>query len=258
MRRSLVILALATSPLTVRADPAPHPAPSSPAPLSPAPLSPAPREARSSPNPALVFYPSAAMSGGIEGQAVIRCAHDDHLAMRGCTLVSESPVGQGFGAAALAMAAQSPDNPKVSLPEVANRPPDDVTVTFRLHPPRIDPDVTQMGHTEVRPQMVTRPTAAQIQAAYPVRALSDQVEGAAAIDCLVMDDGKLARCQVVAEAPGGYGFGQATLDLAGDFLMKPRLVDGEAAPGAVVRVGVKFTAADATAPLSLDTKPPKH
>lgn len=207
-------------------------------------------------DPALVFYPSAARTAGVEGQAVIRCGHDEHLAVRGCTLISETPAGQGFGAAALAMAAQAPDNPKVSLPQMLAQPPDDITITFKLRPPRIDPDITIMGHTMVRPTIVTQPTTAQIQAAYPVRALSDQVEGAAAIDCLVMDDGKLARCQLAAEAPAGYGFGQATLDLASDFVMKPRLVDGEPSPG-VVRVSVKFSPSDATAPLSLDTKPPK-
>jgi|HubBroStandDraft_5_1064220.scaffolds.fasta_scaffold122147_2 hypothetical protein len=252
MRRSLVVLALATAPLAVRAAPAAGPAPAS--------LAPPPAQARAAqprPDPTLAFYPAAARAAGIEGQAVIRCAHDAHLAMKDCTLVSESPPGQGFGAAALAMAAQSPDNPKVTLPGVAAAPPDDTTIRFTLRPPNIEPDATQMVHTQVRPSIVSQPTAAQIQAAYPVRALSDQVQGAGAIDCLVTGDGKLARCQVAAEEPPGYGFGQATLDLAADFVMKPRLVDGELDPRAVVRVGVKFSPADSTAPLSLDTQPPK-
>ena len=90
-----------------------------------------------------------------------------------------------------------------------------------------EPDVTRMGHSVDKPVILTKPTEAQIQAAYPERALADQVEGKAAMDCMVMADGKLARCQIAGELPAGYGFGQATLDLAGDFVMKPRTVDGD-------------------------------
>jgi hypothetical protein len=207
------------------------------------------------PDPALVYYPPAAMAAGVEGQAVLSCGHDEHLAVKRCMLVSETPVGQGFGAAALAMAAQSPDNPKVNLPDEPAKPPEQVTIRFTLRPPQIIPDITRMAHTQAKPQVITQPTAAQIQAAYPERALADQVHGAAAIDCQVMTDGKLAGCRVAGELPAGYGFGQAVLDLADDFVMKPRSVDGEPVGGAMVRVGVSFSPADATAPLSLDTKP---
>src|SRR5947209_581694 len=63
----------------------------------------------------LAFYPPAARAAGIEGQATIRCTRNAHMAMQACTLVSETPAGQGFGAAALAMAARSPDNPKLDF-----------------------------------------------------------------------------------------------------------------------------------------------
>jgi hypothetical protein len=218
----------------------------------PAPAQPTQRQA---PDPALVYYPPAAKAAGVEGQAVLSCGHDEHLAVKRCTLVSETPVGQGFGAAALAMAAQSPDNPKVNLPDELAKPPEQVTIRFTLRPPQIIPDITRMAHTQAKPQVITQPTAAQIQAAYPERALADQVQGAAAIDCQVMIDGKLASCRVAGELPAGYGFGQAVLDLADDFVMKPRSVDGEPVGGAMVRVGVSFSPGDATAPLSLDTKP---
>ena len=200
----------------------------------------------------LGFFPAAAKG---DGQAVIRCTRNEHLALKGCVLVSETPAGQGFGAAALAMAAQSPDNPKLDFADEPAKPPEDLTVTFGQTPPSISPDLTRMAHTITRATIVSQPTRAQILAAYPERALSNQIEGGAAIDCEVTAAGKLAACQLAAETPAGFGFGQATLDLSGDFVMKPRLVDGEPVDGATVRVGVSFTAADPTAPLSLDTKP---
>jgi len=254
MRRAMAALSFAG---LLGASPAlAEPAAAAPAaPPSAALASAAPPSAAPAPDPALVFYPAAARAAGIEGQAVLSCAHDAHLAVRNCTLVSETPAGQGFGAAALAMAAQSPDNPKVDLPGEAAKPPQPLTLRFTLGPPQILPDITRMGHVVVRPEVISQPTAAQIQAAYPERALADQIEGAAAIDCEVGVDGRLAGCHVAGELPAGFGFGQATLDLAGDFLMKPRSIDGQPVAGAIVRVGVSFKASDADAPLSLDTKP---
>ncbi len=113
----------------------------------------------------------------------------------------------------------------------------------QVHPasPEIHPDITTIAHTVAKPSIVTAPSSAQIQAAYPERALSDQVEGRAAMDCLVLASGKLAPLPDRRRGPAGYGFGQATLDLAGDFLMKPRLLDGEPTDGAMVRLGVNFS-----------------
>ncbi len=208
-------------------------------------------------DPALVYYPVAAKAAGIEGAAVIRCARNAHMALRNCVLVSETPAGQGFGAAALAMAAQSPDNPRLDFADEAAKPPQDMTVRFTVRPLEIKPDVTHMAHMVDKPVIVTQPSDAQIQAAYPARALDNQIEGAALMDCTVLVDGKLAGCRIAAETPTGYGFGQAALDLAGDFAMKPRLVDGEAVSGAPVRVGISFRPGDPEAPLTLGVKPAK-
>jgi TonB family protein len=247
MRKGLATLglvgALAAAPaFAAQPAPAAQSAPRATAPAQPA-------------DPALVFYPAAARAAGVEGSAVIRCVHNEHLAVKNCTLVSETPAGQGFGAAAMAMAAKAPDNPKLNFPDEAAKPPIDVEIKFSLHPPEIHPDITTMAHTVGKPTIVTAPSNAQIQAAYPERALADQVEGKAAMDCMVMADGKLARCQIAGELPAGYGFGQATLDLAGDFVMKPRTMDGDPVAGAMVRVGVAFSTSDPSAPLSLGLKP---
>jgi Gram-negative bacterial TonB protein C-terminal len=202
-------------------------------------------------DPVLAFYPAAAKAAGVEGQAVIRCRRDEHLALVGCTLVSENPPGQGFGAAALAMAAKSPQNPRLLLKDAAAEPSADTTIQFTLRPPYVTPDITRMAHIMKSASIVTQPTNAQIQAEYPPRALDNQVQGGAVIECVVTLTGKLAECQVYDEQPTGYGFGQAALDLAGDFLLKPRLIDGEAVGGSPVKIGVNFSSQAADAPLTL-------
>ena len=247
------VLALAAVAARAQTD---HPA-AAPPPAAPAPAS-APAPARVSlADPVLAFYPAAARSAGVEGQAVINCRRDEHLALTGCKLVSEDPAGQGFGAAALAMAAKSPQNPRLLLKDAAAEPAADTAIHFTLRPPYITPDVTRMAHIVKSASIVTQPTNAQIQAEYPPRALDNQVEGGAVIECVVTISGKLAECQVYDERPTGYGFGQAALDLAGDFTLKPRLIDGEAVGGSPVKISVAFTSqAAADAPLTLGAPKP--
>jgi hypothetical protein len=61
---------------------------------------------------------------------------------------------------------------------------------------------------------------------------------------------------VEAERPDGYGFGQAALEVAKDFKLRPRLIDDTPIDGAQVRIPVAFTAVDPAAPLMLQTTPP--
>jgi hypothetical protein len=247
--------ALASAPLAAHAAPAAPAATAAAAPTHAAQAAPAHVGLPAQPNPALAYYPDAARAAGVEGQAVIRCSRNEHLKLVRCSLVSETPTGQGFGAAALAMAAQSPENPKVNMPEMLSEASADQTIKFTLHPPDIEPDVSSMAHTMTGPSIITQPTKAQIDAAYPVRALSDQVRGGAAMICTVSETGHLNACRVADELPAGYGFGQAAVDLAVDFLVKPPQMDGQPVGGRPVRVTVSFNTTDPDAPLSLQTRP---
>ena len=49
----------------------------------------------------LRYYPIGARHYGIEGAATIQCQVTDRGLLAGCVVVSESPAGQGFGAAAM-------------------------------------------------------------------------------------------------------------------------------------------------------------
>ena len=248
-RSGLLFAAGLFAPLAAHADPPPMPPVAAP-PASQAAAKPQPPADDAS------FYPPAARAAGVEGEAVITCDRNEHLALKACKLVSETPTAQGFGAAALALAARSPDNPKIDIADPTVRPPITVTVSFRLHPATgLYPDLSQMGHTVLQPALLSAPTFAQVQAAYPVRALSDGIDGVAILDCLVTDKGRLDACHLYGENPTGYGFGAAALDLVADFTLKPRLLDGEPVGGAEVRVPVQFQSHDPTAPLELKTTP---
>lgn len=49
---------------------------------------------------------------------------------------------------------------------------------------------------------------------YPERAQERNLNGEAVLDCAVGADNMLSSCQVVEEAPAGYGFGESALAMA--------------------------------------------
>jgi hypothetical protein len=60
---------------------------------------------------------------------------------------------------------------------------------------------------------------------FPVKALQFGVAGAAVIHCGVGLQGELFDCEVVRESPPGFGFGEAALKLAPEFLMTAGVPD---------------------------------
>ena len=94
------------------------------------------------------------------------------------------------------------------------------------------------------PTWLRKPSGDQLMDAYPQRALNREVSGSATLRCAVRLDGSLTGCSVLAETPGGYGFGRSALGLSRYFRMNPGAVDGQAIDGAWVDVGVRFTLPD--------------
>ena len=104
------------------------------------------------------------------------------------------------------------------------------------------PDVPARGPALItNPTWLRKPTGAQLMDAYPERALNRDMSGSATLRCAVRLDGSLTGCSVLAETPGGYGFGRSALSLSRYFRMNPGAVDGQAIDGARVDVGVRFT-----------------
>jgi TonB family protein len=192
-------------------------------------------------DPVLAYYPKPALAAGADGEATLNCARNAHLALRDCTLSSESPPGQGFGAAALAMAAKSPDNPKLNIDEPTLTAAKPITVRFSAHPPAIDPDLTQMAHVMKAPQVASRPSAEVLHLYYPERAYRAGIAGGAQIHCQVTRGGRLTGCATVREAPQGQDFGAAARLVAQrEYRMTPMLYDGEPSDGGETDLAIEF------------------
>ncbi len=180
-------------------------------------------------------YPPAARSAGVEGSAVLACDASEHLLLRQCRLVSEDPAGYGFGAAALALAARSRENRKVTLPAGLRTIP----VTFKLNPLSIIPDLSQPIHVVTPPSVLRGPSGEQMQLAYPALAPRG-LRGYVLLACQVTRFGDVRRCGVEEETPGGVGFAEAALGLIPFYRMKPGLIDGAVVAGARIRLPFEF------------------
>lgn len=94
----------------------------------------------------------------------------------------------------------------------------------------------------VAPDWSAKPTAQDLARFYPAEAAKAQLGGQAAVSCDVKVDGHLENCKVLGESPTDAGFGQASLQLADYFQMKPASLDGKPTAGGRVTIPIKFQA----------------
>jgi protein TonB len=120
-------------------------------------------------------------------------------------------------------------------PVIAFEDPAPVAPAVVAEPPRTPPVIT-------RPQWASQPSAAQMSRAYPERALTDGISGAASLTCTVSAAGTLSNCAVTSETPSNRRFGSAALGLTRYFRMQPGAVNGQAIDGARVTFSVRFAA----------------
>jgi TonB family protein len=185
----------------------------------------------------LADYPPAARAAGIEGRASLSCARMLHGAPDACTVISEQPRGQGFGAAALALVRRAPQS--ASLPVLPETDPLwRIDFAFTLKPaPAITPDV--FGPLHVPPHWEKTVASDQILQAYPTGALSSNTEGFVILLCTVAIDGRMTNCVAKAN-PTRFGFEQAALKLAPTFKLQARTDDGSSTAGTTITIPILF------------------
>jgi len=158
------------------------------------------------------------------GRALMRCQATQAGALQDCTPVSETPPGSG-AAAALASVA---DAYRMAPKAMAKLPPDRSFV---------------VGWSDYKydraPDWRRKPTMQELWVLWPPAAARENQKGGAIINCLVDTAGATRDCVVEREDPTGFGFGDAALGLAPQFIFKPATLKGRAVVS-VVRIPVKW------------------
>jgi TonB family protein len=96
------------------------------------------------------------------------------------------------------------------------------------------------GRTVVDPDWSSKPNGSDMARFYPGKAADLGKEGMVVMRCRVGKAGALSACAIAREAPRGFGFGKATLQMAPLFQMKPKSVGGRPVAGAMVSIPVMF------------------
>jgi hypothetical protein len=186
-------------------------------------------------------YPAAAKAKGLKGEVMLNCVFGGTGRLGRCQTISESPAAAGFAVAARGLTGrfQGP----TELPGGRTIAGVHAQVAFKFAPDQLD------ARTVARPEWTMLPTPAQFQSAFPDAASKAGVLKAKAVmNCTVTEAGGLTGCQVVGEEPDGYGFGAATLPLAGAFRLKTWTTDGLPVVGGTVRVPIRYDLKQAPQP----------
>lgn len=90
------------------------------------------------------------------------------------------------------------------------------------------------------PNWLRKPTPDLVARFYPEAAMHDEVGGRAVLSCEIDARGDVTRCRAVEEAPQGYGFGTAAVQMATAFRFRPAMRGCEALGGESVRIPINF------------------
>lgn len=192
-------------------------------------------------------WPTGAMKSGRGGKARIDCTVTVQGTLRNCTVLSEKPAGEGFGAAGLALASQF-----VMKPALRDGKPVEGPVTIPIEWPDMRAgSLTRLGNPDadgITNRVVSNvpwsqaPSVDDVIAAYPPKARAAKVGGRATLDCTLTKTGTLSRCNVLQEEPNAYGFSAAARQLVPKFVGPTTDGKGAALAGAHVQLPFVFAA----------------
>jgi protein TonB len=98
-----------------------------------------------------------------------------------------------------------------------------------------------IAHALTNPDWISRPSAEQVEQAYPEAALREGITGSATLSCQVTSAGGVVGCKINVETPQGRGFGRAALGLTPYFRIRPGTDNGQPIEGASVLIPIRFT-----------------
>lgn len=169
-------------------------------------------------------YSSVARVTGVGGSVRFVCTIGPARLLQDCAIDEESP--QGFRLAASAFQALALYHADDSVPTGEK-----VSISFEFQAPTLKgASASTLNQPPVPAEAVNwerRPAGPQMARYYPDLAERMNKNGVTAIQCQVMDDLRLSNCSLSAEAPAGFGFGDASLKLAIFFKAAPGTPIGE-------------------------------
>jgi hypothetical protein len=166
-----------------------------------------------------LFFPPHALAQGIEGAAILDC--EARLDQRlDCDIESETPVGWGFGAAAVGVSRSFRARPMVRDGVPVGDAHTRVPVNFPIAGDAGDtwPGVPELPYWEAAP-----PPSAVDDAWNRVSRARD-ARGRAVLSCVINENRGL-NCTLVHESAPGFGFGEAALALAPAFRVSASSVE---------------------------------
>lgn len=172
-------------------------------------------------------------AGATEGRVSMRCRVTTESKLSMCNIVTETPGGKGFGAAARKLAPLF----ELAVDPRENGAGKDVFVTLAVS--FVDP-ASSGARAVSHPRWIRGPDE-ELLAIFP-RAAADKglTKGVGVADCAIAADGSLTDCRVAREDPVGLGFGPAAVRVAQAMQMSPWTDDGRPVDGARIRLPVQF------------------
>lgn len=184
-------------------------------------------------------YPPKARAKLIGGRATLNCTFKPGGRVGSCDTIAETPKGQGFAAAAKALAArfvgpETLDNGATTVGVYTQ-------ISFVFATDMLDPQKRLIG----KPMWSALPRGEDVAAGYPMSARQAGVRTARVIiRCDVAGEGRLAGCAMESEEPAGLGFGDSALALSKAFRVQPWSDEGLPTVGGQIRIPIRFQLPD--------------